>query len=116
MFAANPILNHPLSIGSANPEPMRHPPSLQDILLAFLAGRNTHFAGTCPQIGLASRVFDDGLIDSLSFIELIGRIEATLDTRIDMLAVDFDAIHTVSDLIFQIGQAMGPNGKAAGPA
>ena len=89
---------------------MHRTPKVQDILLAFLGDRNNRF-GARPQIGLASRVFDDALIDSLSFIELIGVIEATLNARVDMLDVDFDAIHTVADLVNQISNALGPKAE-----
>lgn len=52
-------------------------------------------------------VFDSGLLDSLGLAELVSAVEASTGGSVDMLRFDPLAVHTASDLVRELAQAIG---------
>lgn len=77
---------------------------IEPLVLAELRRRAA--ASGRPHPTESTRVFDEGLLDSLGYVSLVESIERSLDIEIDGLEVDPEALRTVGDLIDQLSGAV----------
>lgn len=59
-----------------------------------------------PVPTLASRPFEDGLLDSVQYVSLVEAVERALDVEIDGLEIDPDALDTVDGLVSELAGAV----------
>lgn len=74
-------------------------------VVEFLSGRLIQL-GRPAAVGADLQVFEDGVLDSVALVELVGVVERAAGREVDMLAFDPTAIVTTSDLIDQLESAL----------
>jgi acyl carrier protein len=71
--------------------------AMNHAVMAFLAERHAAL-GVLGPLGSQSRVFDEGLVDSLSLFELVGQVELATGQAVDMLRFDPSEVETAEQL------------------
>ena len=69
----------------------------------FLQNRPTGSRGDAPSAETA--LFQEGLLDSFGFVEMIGHVEAETGLAIDVTAIDLDRIATLGEMTQQLAAA-----------
>jgi acyl carrier protein len=75
-------------------------------VVAFLERRLAD-SGRAGSLGRDVAVFDEGLLDSLSLLELVAAVEAATGQAVDMLRFDPAAVVSLDDLIAELSAACG---------
>lgn len=75
-------------------------------VMAFLERRLAD-SGRAGPLDRGLAVFDDGLLDSLSLLELVAAVEGAAGQAVDMLRFDPAAVVSVDDLIAELSAAVG---------
>lgn len=77
---------------------------IQPFVLSALAARAAQLGRSVPHPH--TRIFDEGLLDSVRYVELVDQLEGALGIEIDGLEIDPEALHTVGDLVEQLTGAV----------
>jgi len=77
---------------------------IQPFVLSALSARAAQLGRSAPNAD--TRIFDEGLLDSVRYVELVDRLETALDIEIDGLEIEPEELHTVGDLIDQLTGAV----------
>ena len=80
-------------------------PAVDRAVRDFLAKRQQELGQARPLDDVAS-VFDAGLLDSVSLIELVSAVESASGQTIDMLRFDPSEVESVADLVAELSAAL----------
>jgi acyl carrier protein len=78
-------------------------PSTEEVLSFVLERVKARAPKGANQVDMAQSLVAAGLIDSFSFLELVGEVEEKFGVAIDLGAYDFDEISTVQGLCNAVG-------------
>lgn len=81
------------------------PHDVSELVQRFLAERASAL-GQRQAPTLNSPVFDDGLLDSVSLLELVTAVEQGTGQTVDMLSFDPSSVGSVSDLVAALASAL----------
>lgn len=81
------------------------PQDVSGLVQSFLAERASAL-GQRQAPTLKSPVFDDGLLDSVSLLELVTAVEQGTGQTVDMLSFDPSSVESVSDLVAALASAL----------
>ena len=81
------------------------PQDVSGLVQSFLAERATSL-GRREAPTLSSPVFDEGLLDSVSLLDLVTAVEEGTGQTVDMLSFDPSSVESVSDLVAALTSAL----------
>lgn len=78
---------------------------LREVVDRFLRAR-AQAAAQAIELTPTVDVFESGLLDSMSLIELVAAVEQRVGAEVDMLSIDPSSISSVDDLVGQLAGAL----------